>query len=280
MHNDRRMVFTFDLEDHRPNDSYSKRYPEITDRLLGFLAERDIEATVFVLGRVAHESPDLIKQIAAAGHEIGFHSYAHVHLNKQDPAQFQHETIDNKNYLEDLLSRRVLGYRAPAFSLTRESLWAIELIAACGFEYSSSVLPARSPICGFPGAPMQPFRWSNGLLEIPAPVARLCGTDIPFLGGIYLRYLPGAFIRHSLARGEARQCYWAYCHPHDFDHRERFYRIKGTSLATSILLWLRRKKTFEKLGAIFPRERGSGELKSFASLIAAGAFSNAPVFEV
>lgn len=275
----KQLFFTLDLEDHRPDDSYPRRYPEITRAILEFLDQRGIKATVFVLGRVAHEEPDLIKEIARRGHEIGFHSFAHIHLTQETPAKFRAETADNKKFLEDLIGHPVIGYRAPAFSLTRESVWAVDLIDELGFAYSSSLLPAKNPIFGFPGAPAGPFRWPNGLLEIPSPVARIGPLVIPFLGGFYLRYLPRWLIRRFLDRGNDAQCYWAYCHPHDFDHEERFYQIAGTSLAVSVLLWFNRKKTFEKLDAIFPRDGSASPSRSFATLIEAGAFADAPVFE-
>ena len=274
-----RLIFTLDLEDHRPDESYPKRYPQITREILDFLDARDIEATVFVLGRLALDEPALVREIAGRGHEIAFHSVSHVHLPQESPARFRAETSDSKKRLEDLSGRAVVGYRAPAFSLTRDSVWAVEVLGELEFSYSSSLLPAKNPIFGFPGAPARPFRWPNGLLEIPAPIARIGPAVIPFLGGFYLRYLPRSLIRRFLARGGAGQCYWAYCHPHDFDHRERFFHIKGTSLPVSILLWFNRKKTFEKLDAVFPSSEGAPKARSFAALIAAGEFDDAPVFE-
>lgn len=275
----KRVFFTFDLEDHRPDSSYPKRYPDITRSILEFLKVRGIEATVFVLGRLAHEDPALIREISQAGHEIAFHSFAHVHLTQETPSRFRQETADNKEFLEDVIGKPVIGYRAPAFSLTVESRWAVDIIGELGFSYSSSLLPAKSPIFGFPKAPARPFRWPNGLLEIPAPVARFGPAVIPFLGGFYLRYFPRALIRRFLERGDPHQCYWAYCHPHDFDHRESFYQIEGTSLATSLLLWFNRKNTFKKLDSIFPSSDTAAGACSFARLIEEGAFATAPEFD-
>lgn len=267
------MVFTLDLEEHRPDDSFEKRYPEITYRVLEFLEQREIEATVFVLGRIVREEPHLIQEISGCGHEIAFHSVDHVHLTEEQPARFRQQTDDYKKIIEDLIGKPVVGYRAPAFSLTRETSWAIDILGELGFIYSSSVMPAKHPIYGFPGAPMRPFRWPNGLLELPAPLARLGPVTIPFLGGFYLRYLPKRVIQNLLNKGSSDQCYWAYSHPYDFDPRERFYRIDGTSLLISTLLWLNRSRTFEKLDAIFPSTR-RGE-RSFASLISTGEFADA-----
>jgi polysaccharide deacetylase family protein (PEP-CTERM system associated) len=275
----KRLFFTFDLEDHRPNSSYPKRYPGITQSVLKFLEARGIEATVFVLGRLAREEPSLISEISKAGHEIAFHSFAHVHLTQENPKRFQQETSDSKKFLEDLIGQSVIGFRAPAFSLTEDSRWAVNVIGELGFTYSSSLLPAKNPIFGFPQAPAQPFRWPNGLLEIPAPVARIGPMTIPFLGGFYLRYFPRALIRQFLKRGDPGQCYWAYCHPHDFDYRESFYKIEGTSLATSLLLWFNRKNTFKKLDSIFSSSEGVVGACSFATLIEQGEFAAVPEFD-
>ena len=275
----KRLFFTLDLEVHRPDSSYPKRYPEITRAILEFLEVRKIEATVFVLGRLAQEEPSLINEIAQAGHEIAFHSFAHVHLTRETPSRFRQETADGKRFLEDIVGKAVVGYRAPAFSLTKESRWAVDIIGELGFAYSSSLLPAKSPIFGFAEAPAQPFRWANGLLEIPAPVARFGPAVIPFLGGFYLRYFPSALIRRFLERGDPQQCYWAYCHPHDFDYQESFYKIAGTSLATSLLLWFNRKNTFKKLDAIFPSAETPAGACSFARLIEQGVFDDVPRFD-
>lgn len=270
--------FTFDLEDHRPRPDWPKRYPDITRKLLDFLDARRILATVFVLGRVAQEEPALIAEIARRGHEIGFHSFAHRHLTRESPAALATELRDNKAHLEDLSGQSVIGYRAPAFSLTRDSLWATELIRDAGFAYSSSVLPAASPLFGFPDAPRHPFLWPNGLLEIPAPVARIGPLEFPFLGGFYLRYLPIPVIRYCLARGAPEQIYWFYCHPHDFDHEEAFYRIEGTTLLTSALLWFNRANSFRKLARVIDRDHAACRYRTFAAARAAGEFDCATPF--
>jgi polysaccharide deacetylase family protein (PEP-CTERM system associated) len=274
----KRLTFTLDLEDHRPNASHAKRYPDITRAILEFLEVRGIEATVFVLGRLAREDPALIREIAQAGHEIAFHSFAHVHLTEETPERFERETADNKEFLEDLIGRPVIGYRAPAFSLTEDSLWAVDSIRELGFTYSSSVLPVKSPIFGYPKAPRRPFLWPNGLLEIPAPIAHIGAFAIPFLGGFYLRYLPPKLVRRFLMRGDLHQCYWTYCHPYDFDNGERFYKMEGTSLATSLLLWFNRKNTFKKLDALFSASDVTVFAGSFASLIAQGEFADLAEF--
>ena len=247
-------TFTVDLEEHRPNDSYPKRFPAIMHELMAFLDERNIRATVFVLGKLAENEPGLVKEISANGHEIGFHSYAHVHLNRDNSDNFRRESSRSKAFIEDLTGQAIKGFRAPAFSLTRDSMWVLEILQDLEFSYSSSVLPANNPINGFPGAPQKPFLWENGLLEIPAPLAQLGPLTLPYLGGIYLRYLPTALVRHFISREHDKRLLWLYCHPHDFDHDEPYYTIAGTSMLTSLLLWFNRKNTFKKIDRILRGE--------------------------
>ena len=272
------LLFTLDLEDHRPDPSFPKRYPAVTRRILQFLEERNMRATVFVLGRLAREEPNLIKEISRRGHEIAYHSAAHIHLTQDSAKNFKHESARDLRLLSDLVGLPISGYRAPAFSLTRKSLWAIEALQELEFEYSSSVLPAGNPINGFPGVPRRAFRWPNGLLELPAPVAKLGPVTLPFLGGIYLRYLPTQWIRKSMRSADPEQLQWVYCHPHDFDHQERFFKIAGTSLPVSVALWFNRKKTFEKLAMIFPPQGFGSAVQTFREQLRAGVFDDVPTY--
>ncbi len=277
--NDRKLTFTLDLEDHRPDDTYPKRYPEITKKILNFLDARNIKATVFVLGRLADETPSLIKEISEKGHEIAFHTFKHIHLTHELPEKFKSETERYKKILEDLTGTEVVGFRAPAFSLTRKSIWALDILKELGFVYSSSVLPANNPINGFPGVPREPFKWPNGLLEIPAPVASYGPVSIPFLGGIYLRYLPIHIINYFLNKEKNNQSLWLYCHPHDFDHEEAYYTIKGTSRLTSLLLWFNRRHTFTKIEQIFSSNSESSSVSvPFIEQINNGIFKNVEEF--
>ena len=112
---------------------------------------------MFVLGRLAREEPDLIKEIDQRGHEIGYHSAHHLHLTNDNPDSFLAESKDDLSFISGIINKPLYGYRAPAFSLTPNSVWAVDAIKALGFEYSSSVMPVANPINGFPGAPREPF---------------------------------------------------------------------------------------------------------------------------
>ena len=255
------ITFTLDLEDHRPDESLPKRYPEITEKILEFLDERNIKATVFTVGSLAKKDPGIVKKVHAAGHEIAHHSFDHITLNKQTPEEFRKDTRRAKETIEDVIGQSVKGYRAPVFSLTRQTLWAVDILKELGFEYSSSILPAANPLHGMPGAPSSPFRWSNGLLEIPAPVGKLGPALMPYLGGFYFRYLPFEIIKHQIKNANDNTALWTYWHPYDFDPGEKNWRIKGASVPVSLLLWFNRKNTFKKLSRMAENYEFTAPLK-------------------
>lgn len=241
------LTFTFDLEDHRPNDALPKRYDAITYQLLEFLEKRKIKATIFTVGSLAEQDPEIVKTAHKAGHEIAHHSYDHTVLTKQSPDEFREHTKRGKDILEDITGEVIKGYRAPVFSLTPDTIWAIDILKELGFEYSSSVLPTSNPLHGFPGLPLEPFQWSNGLIEIPAPIGKIGPKDMPYLGGFYFRYLPFGIIKEKMKKAANDQSLWTYCHPYDFDGKEKNWKIKGASDLVSLLLWFNRKNTFKKM---------------------------------
>ena len=268
------VTFTLDLEDHRLDQRTPPRYPAIVQRLMDVLDEHAARCTVFVVGNVARRSPALLRELAARGHEIAYHSHDHTALTHERADRFARETGEDRRFIEDLTGAPLLGFRAPVFSLTPQSLWSLDLLGELGFCYSSSVLPARNPLHGFPGAPRRPFRWPNGLLELPAPVARIGPLLLPFLGGFYLRYLPMGLVERLLRDADREQCLWTYCHPYDFDEHEPFGRIRGASLTVSTLLWFNRRGTLARLRRILERA-DAAPCTPFAEQLAAGRFEHA-----
>ena len=240
------ITFTLDLEDHRPNEALPKRYPQITEKILDFLQAQNIKATVFTVGSLAEKDPGLVRQVWAAGHEIAHHSHNHITLDRQSPAVFREDTRRAKQVLEDVTGEAVIGYRAPVFSLTRQTLWAVDILKELGFDYSSSILPAANPLHGMVGAPQTPFRWRNGLLEIPAPVGCFGPVRIPYLGGFYCRYLPmflvKKFIKDASDKISGLAAHLA-ARAHDQDELNRCamkmsMQVKSTCEAKSFLPWL------------------------------------------
>ena len=250
------VTFTLDLEDHREHDGQELRYPHLTREVLDFLDARDVRGTFFVVGEVAKAEPALVREIAARGHELGLHGWRHVPLTELDPATFRADVTRGKALLEDLGGASVGGFRAPTFSLVPESRWAVDELGDAGFTYSSSVLPAMNPLFGDPGLPTVPFRWPNGLPELPCPVVRGGPIGLPYLGGVYLRALPGPASSGARAVVGRKQLLWIYCHPYDFDPGEPFWVVPDAGSVGSRLLWYNRRRTFAKVERVLRGRRG------------------------
>ena len=241
------ITFTIDLED--PSDRYAPegRYVAMTRRILDLCDETGRKATFFTVGRVAEAAPGLISEIARRGHEVAYHSHAHVSLTKEEPERFRRESLADKDRLEQLAGQKVVGFRAPRFSLTPQSLWALDILAELGFRYSSSIMPTDISLYGFPEAPQTPFLWPNGMVEFPLPVATIGMYRMPYLGGIYLYTMPGFMLRLFLKKAKADEVLWTYTHPYDFDRTERFKRMPNTPLWISTVLWLARRQAESKI---------------------------------
>jgi len=251
----RRLTFTADVEPS-PTDPTGRRHLAATAALLDLLAETGARGTFFILGEVAEAAPWLVRDIAAGGHEVASHNQTHRPLEALGPVGLLAEATRARATLQDHSGQAVPGFRAPFFSLTARTGWAAGVIAAAGHAYSSSVLPARGFGHGHPAAPRRPFAWPvNGLLELPVPLARLGPARLPFLGGMYLRYLPGWDLRAMAGRLEGPLA-WTYCHPYDIDAAEPFGRTPGLGLLSSAFLWANRRVTLGRLRALL-RDRVS-----------------------
>ena len=244
------ITFTFDLEDHRAPGSTDVRYPRLTRRVLELLDGLSVRGTFFVTGEVAEQAPELVRDIAGAGHELGFHGWYHDPLPDISPVRFRDEAKRGKELLEELGGSPVLGFRAPVFSLIPSSRWAVDVLADEGYAYSSSVLPARNPLFGDPSLPTRAFRWPNGLIELPCPVARVGSIGLPYLGGVYLRALPRAVSAAATRVWGGAQTLWVYCHPYDFDADEPFWVAPEVGRAGSRLLWYNRRHALAKVEAL------------------------------
>ena len=234
------IAFTLDLEDHRPDESVEPRFGAVTDELLQDLDEWGVTGTVFVVGELARDDPDLVARVAARGHEIGLHGADHTPLPEVGPDAFHRVTAEAVNRLAQLVQAEIKGFRAPIFSLVPESAWAPEILSELGFKYSSSVLPARNPLFGWPQAPRTPFRWPSGLIEIPSPVFGFGPLTLPLLGGTYLRVAPGPIV--GWAKKRVPDHAWLYAHPYDFDPDEPRWVVPEVGRVGSRALgWGRRR---------------------------------------
>jgi len=175
-----------------------------TDRVLEMLASRNISGTFFVVGWVAEHHPNLIRRIAAAGHQLGCHSYAHRLVYDLTPLEFKQDTERAVRAIEDASGITPRVYRAPSFSITSRSLWALEALVRCGFTHDSSVYPIQHDRYGIPGFSRhaQSFTTASGsIVEVPAATVRLPGDRVaPVAGGGYLRLLPYRYVAAGIRR--------------------------------------------------------------------------------
>ncbi len=213
-------------------EGWPSRVEANTRRLLALFESRGVRATFFVLGWVAERYPALIREIAAAGHEIASHGYSHQLVYNQTPEVFRDEARRSKQMLEDLCGQPVSGYRAASYSITRNSLWALDILAEEGYRWDSSIFPVRHDRYGIPGTPTRPYRLTtpNGaeLLEYPLTTAPLLGQRIPAAGGGYFRLYPYALSRWLLrraTRGGTPMIF--YLHPWEVDPEQP--RVPGAS---------------------------------------------------
>jgi polysaccharide deacetylase family protein (PEP-CTERM system associated) len=229
-------VASFDVEEHHRIEAaadlvvpaavrreYGRRMDLGTRRLLDDLAAARVRATFFVVGDITRTRPGLIRAIHAAGHEVGSHSWDHRRVHRLTPAEFRDDLRRSKDALEQVIGGPVYGFRAPTFSVVRETGWAVDVLADCGFLYDSSVFPVRHDRYGIPDAPRGPFVAAGrerAILELPLLTYRLAGLNLPVAGGGYFRLFPPAVMRAGLrqaARMPAPSVGMLYFHPWEFD---------------------------------------------------------------
>ena len=229
-------------------DSLPSRVERSTDRIFELFDSANVKATFFTLGWIAERFPNLIKRITSEGHEIASHGFAHARVWSQGIREFSEDVSRTKKLLEDITGERVLGYRAPSFSINKDSLWAHDVLHEAGYEYSSSIYPFRHLHYGIPSAPRKPFRLQKeGLLEIPLTTARIFGRNLPAAGGGYFRLLPYSYSRWAIRRANRQDdCPAAfYFHPWEIDPGQP--RIEGISAATKFRHYVNLERVEERL---------------------------------
>jgi polysaccharide deacetylase family protein (PEP-CTERM system associated) len=254
-------ILSFDVEEHHLIEAanglaispamrshYAGRLDVVTRWLLERLADRDIRATFFVVGQIAQTDPALVRAIHQAGHEVASHSWDHQRLQLHTPASFRADVRRSKEALEQVTGEAVVGYRAPTFSLVRQTAWAVDVLAELGMLYDSSIFPVYHDRYGVPEAPRGPFL-AHGerhtLLEIPPATLRLLGVNWPAAGGGYFRLFPLRVMEEAIRQAHACRrpaVAMLYFHPWEFD----------TEQARLPLSRLRRLRTYAGLN----RSRG------------------------
>jgi polysaccharide deacetylase family protein (PEP-CTERM system associated) len=193
-----------------------------TDAILDLFDEFAVRSTFFVLGWVAERHPELVRRIAARGHEIASHGYAHRLVYEQIPAAFRDDVRRAKAILEEACGRRVVGYRAPSYSITQRSLWALDVLVEEGYEYDSSIYPIHHDRYGIPGAIRHPHcidLQAGTIVEVPGSTTRAAAINLPIGGGGYFRLLPYWWTRWGIGRVnrlEGRPVVF-YLHPWEID---------------------------------------------------------------
>lgn len=255
-------VFTIDVEDYFQVDAFSDVIPidkwddfdsrvvPNTRRLLDMLDTAQVKGTFFVLGWIARRHPGLVRDIAGRGHEIASHGMSHQRIMTQTPEVFRRETRESKQLLEDIVQAPVDGYRAATYSITRESLWALDVLYEEGFRYDSSIFPVRHDRYGIPDAETVPHRLQTpqgkSIVEFPITAVRVLGVNVPIAGGGYFRLFPYGVTRWGLnrVRREGRPVVF-YLHPWEVDPGQP--RIPGSRLRSRLRHTVNLNRTIPRL---------------------------------
>ena len=257
---------TLDVEDLRPSNHFEDRSKLMAEKVLDLFDQMSIRATIFIVGDVAQKYPEIIEKAVKDGHEIGLHSHKHIPLELLNPDEFERELTAAKTLLQGISGQKIDGFRAPTMSLTHKTRWAIPILQRVGFNYSSSVLPAKNPLYGWDGLPRHPFRWLDSVIEFPCPVTNILGFTIPYLGGAYFRLFPSVVRKMGVRRSSSEEALWTYCHPWEFDPEEKYYQLENVGRVTSRIAWIGRKGMENKMRD-FLKEASSQTLGEIASKI-------------
>jgi polysaccharide deacetylase family protein (PEP-CTERM system associated) len=215
--------------------SMESRVVSNTQHVLDLLSENEVHATFFVLGWVAEQFPELVREIHSRGHEIGCHSYWHRLIYSQTSEEFREDTRRAKDVIESAVGVRIIGYRAPSFSITKRSQWALKILWELGFKYDSSIFPIRHDLYGIPRHPRFHCHYGNNgdwrIEEFPISTWRIGSFNLPFGGGGYLRILPLAYTQQAFRSVNQRDKQPAiiYFHPWEIDPEQPRLNISLSS---------------------------------------------------
>lgn len=236
-----RHYFTVDVEEHFQVSAFEDRIPRSSwgahesrvaanvDRLLELLAASHTRGTFFILGLVAERTPEVVKAIAGAGHEVASHGWEHRRVTDLTPDEFRVSVRRSKQLLEQMVGVPVLGYRAPSYSIVAGREWALDVLAEEGYRYDSSLFPVRRPGYGYAAGGRDPHwleRPAGRLAELPPATWRVWGANLPAAGGAYFRIFPYRLVRAALRQCEARGVPGVfYLHPWEVDPDQPRLRV-------------------------------------------------------
>jgi len=253
-------ALSFDVEEHfqvaafwsttrrRQWDNYESRVERNVEKILSILSLHGIRATFFVLGWVAQKNRNLVREIASRGHEIASHGFGHELITSQTPSVFRDDVRNSKDILEDIIGGQIHGYRAPSFSITPETQWALPILAEEGYVYDSSIFPIQHDRYGMPGA--DPWCHllatpAGPLWEVPPSTIKIGPIRLPIAGGGYFRLYPYRILRNLLARTAAGgHPLVMYIHPWELDPDQP--RMEG-SVVSRFRHYLNLQKTEARL---------------------------------
>jgi polysaccharide deacetylase family protein (PEP-CTERM system associated) len=274
-------AFTVDVEDYyhvtgferhiaRDSwDSHASRVEQSTQRILEIMAQHNVRGTFFILGWIAQKFPRLVRDIQAAGHELGSHSFWHRLVYNLTPDEFRRDVQDSKAAIEDACGTVVTCYRAPSFSITRKSLWALDILCEEGFTVDASIFPTRHDRYGIPEAKTEIHRWtsaSGSIITYPSTVVSLMGWNVPAGGGGYFRLYPWLFTRMLLKKVQRTgRPIMFYVHPWEVDADQP--RFSFGSRGTRFRHYVNLDQTSRKLASLlqtFPFGNMSEAIAAYA----------------
>jgi len=226
-------IMSVDLEDYFCDlpfsewSRYESRIIETTNVLLELFDKHKVKATFFVVGYIAEKFPNLIKEIYEKGHEIASHSYSHPDLRKISKDEFERDLLKSLQISERITGEKVLGFRAPLFSINHNNFWVYDILRK-NLKYDSSIFPVKSSLYGFPNAPREIYHPSlddvtkkddsQTFVEIPPSTYRIFKFNIPIAGGFYFRFFPYFFLKRGFAKNIKNNIpVMFYIHPKDLD---------------------------------------------------------------
>lgn len=258
-----RNAMTVDVEDYFQVSAFEKHIPKekwasIEGRvernvncILDLFEQKAVQATFFMLGCVASRCPSMVRRITDGGHELASHGWEHIRVSTQNPGEFKDDIVRTRGFLEDISGQAVRGYRAASYSIGANNLWAWDILAEAGYQYSSSIVPIKHDLYGMPGAPRFAFRTANEkLLEIPITTIPILTRNINCGGGGWFRFFPYEFTHWALKRvneSDRQPCIF-YTHPWEIDVEQP--RISNLSVKTKFRHYVNLDKTLPRLNRL------------------------------